>query len=129
MASRLTFLRHSCRSRNGAYSYRLLVPHEAMAYGLTVFDQFRSAHSAIGEVQQFANQKLTFAGLHHWRLPTARSRCLKLPGLDLPAGSGVDQRARRYHRRRHPGLVESEIRVVDPNADPDGDGWSNLQEF
>jgi len=41
--------------KNGAYSYRLLCPRSD-GVRIDGFDQFRSAHSAIGEVQQFANQ-------------------------------------------------------------------------
>jgi hypothetical protein len=113
----------------GIYSYKLLVPHEALAYGLTVstnsvpltLQPTTCSHVQItvdgNPAAILAPGSSTFAVSQATRGSTYRLDLELFNALPDTAGDGI------------PDWWKAKYGIVDPNADPDGDGWSNLQEF
>lgn len=113
----------------GRYSYRLLVPHQALTYGLTVST---SVIPLAGASASCSHLSITVDGLAASILAPGTSSFIVGQGsraatcrLDLElansladtSGDGV------------PDWWKTRYGITDPNADLDGDGWSNLQEF
>jgi hypothetical protein len=110
-------------------SYNLLVPHEALAYGLTVsptavpltLQSATCSHLQItvngAAATIMAPGSTTFAVSQATRGSSYRLDLELFNPLADTAGDGI------------PDWWKAKYGVVDPNADPDGDGWSNLQEF
>jgi len=114
---------------NGAYSYRLKVPHEALAYGLSVSASavpLGTKPAACSHVQIMVDGSFatimapgasTFGVAQNLRATTYRLDLEVLNPLTDATGSGI------------PDWWKALYGVTDPNADPTGDGWSNLQKF
>src|SRR5260221_1584098 len=113
----------------GIYSYQLRVPHEALAYGLTVssnavpltLQTTTCSHLQISvngaSAAIMAPGSSTFSVSQAARGSTYRLDLELFNTLADAAGDGI------------PDWWKAKYGIVDPNADPDGDGWSNLQEF
>ena len=114
---------------NGQFSYRLAVPHEGLAYGLTVSD---AAVPLAVAPANCSHLQITIDGA---------------PASILAPGAGsftVSQSARAATYRLDleldsplvdtgndgiPDWWKALYGVTDPNARPNGDGWSNLQKY
>src|SRR5262249_40553772 len=113
----------------GLYSYRLLVPQEALAYGLTVSSNAlplpgqapTCSHLQIAVDGSAANiiapGASSFTVSQVLRGSTYRLDLELFNPLPDSAGDGI------------PDWWKAMYGLSDPNADPDHDGWSNLQEF
>lgn len=114
---------------NGLYSYSLLVPHQALAFGLTVSSNVvpLALQSAVCSHVQIsvdgspasilAPGTSSFSVSQATRSTTYRLDLEVFSPLADTTGDGI------------PDWWKAKYGVIDPNADPDGDGWSNLQEF
>lgn len=114
---------------NGQYSYRLLVPHQALTYGLTVSAAAvplagapaNCSHLTIAVDGVSANiiapGSSSFTVVQGLRAGTHRLDLELLNPLADSSGDGI------------PDWWKAKYGITDPNADADGDGWSNLQEF
>lgn len=113
----------------GIYSYQLLVPQEALAFGLTV------SSNAVPLASQTATCSLlqiTVNGVAaNIMAPgssvfdVAQSIRGATHRLDLELGNSLVDTG-------NTGIADwwkSKYGLLDPNADPDGDGWSNLKEY
>jgi hypothetical protein len=113
----------------GVFSYRLLVPHQVLTYGLTVA---ASNVPLAGAPANCSHLQITVDGVpasivapgsslftvaENMRAATYRLDLELLNPLADSAGDGI------------PDWWKALYGVTDPNADADGDGWSNLQEF
>ena len=113
----------------GQFCYELQVPSEALTYGLTVSSNaiaLMAQSNVCSHVQILvdgvpatimAPATSTFAVAQTSRGSTYRLD-LEL-GNPLPSTSGDGI----------PDWWKTKYGAIDPNADPDGDGWNNLQEF
>jgi Ca2+-binding RTX toxin-like protein len=113
----------------GQYCYELQVPNEALNYGLTVSSNAipLTGQSAVcSHVQMsvdgvpariIAPGTSTFNVAQNIRGSTYRLDLELGNTLASTSGDGI------------PDWWKAKYGIVDPNADPDGDGWSNLQEF
>ena len=114
---------------NGQFSYRLAVPHEALAYGLTVSD---AAVPLTAAPANCSHLQMTVDGVPAGILApgpgyftvseNARAATYRLDlELDNPladtSGDGI------------PDWWKARYGITDPNARPNGDGWSNLQKY
>jgi len=113
----------------GEYSYQLLVPHEALAFGLTTVSgvvpltvqKSMCSHLQIA-VDGFPARILAPGSVEFSVAQSARASSYRLdlevinPLADTD-GDGI------------PDWWKSRFGAVDPNGDLDGDGWSNLHEF
>ena len=114
---------------NGQYSYRLTVPHQALAYGLTVADASvplpvtpaNCSHLLItvdgAPAGILAPGSSQFAVAQVARAATYRLDLELLNPLADTSGDGI------------PDWWKAKYGITNPNGDNDGDGWSNLQEF
>jgi cadherin-like protein/hemolysin type calcium-binding protein len=114
---------------NGLYSYSLRVPHEALVYGLTVssnaipltIQSATCSHVQIAvngmPVSILAPGSSTFVVSQATRSATYRLDLEVFNPLPDTTGDGI------------PDWWKAKYGIVDPNADPDLDGWSNLQEY
>ncbi len=114
---------------NGRFSYRIAVPHEALTYGLTVSDASvplmassqTASHLLItvdgATATILAPGKATFDVAESLRAATYRLDLEVTGNLADTAGDGI------------PDWWKARYGITNPNADGDGDGWSNLQEF
>jgi hypothetical protein len=114
---------------NETYSYRMLVPHEALAYGLTVSTnsvpltaQSVRCTNLLIKVNGSPASILAPAGNGFYVSQSSRASTYRMDlevtnSLPDTAGDGI------------PDWWKAKYGIVDPNADPDGDGWSNLQEY
>jgi RTX calcium-binding nonapeptide repeat (4 copies)/Cadherin-like/Calx-beta domain len=113
----------------GEFSYQLLVPHEALTYGITNSSSVvplppqqiictniqLSVDGSAASIM--APGSASFAVSQSLRASTYR--------LDLEVGNALPDSV----GDGIPDWWKNRFGIVDPNADPDGDGWSNLQEF
>jgi hypothetical protein len=112
----------------GEYSYRLNVPHDALAPGL----QATTAGVPIGATDQTQTHLLIAVNGQAARLigpngatfDAAQARRTATYRLDLLVGLGADD----ADGNGLPDWWESRFGINDPNGDPDGDGWNNLAE-
>lgn len=114
---------------NGRFSYRLLVPHQALTYGLTVATTAVPLAAAPGNCSHLfitvdgvpadilAPGSSFFTVAQVARAATYRLDLELLNPLADSSGDGI------------PDWWKARYGINDPNADLDGDGWSNLQEF
>ncbi|MFM2294402.1 MAG: hypothetical protein RLZZ350_815, partial [Verrucomicrobiota bacterium] len=114
---------------DGRYSYRLSVPHEALTYGLTASDASVPLMAGSSSVSHLlitvdgatasilAPGAATFNVAQSLRAATYRLDLELTSHLADSADDGI------------PDWWKTRYGVTDPNADPDGDGWNNLQEF
>jgi hypothetical protein len=114
---------------NGVYSYRLLVPHELIAYqalpgpdSVPVTSQAAAcSHVAISidgnPATILAPGSTSFAVAEALRASTHRIDLEVFNPLADTAGDGI------------PDWWKARYGITDANADPMGDGWSNLQAF
>ena len=114
---------------NGVYSYSLLVPHEALTYGLTVSD---TAVPLAGANANCSHLLITIDGVtasilspgkssfnvaQNLRAATYRLDLELFNPLADSTGDGI------------PDWWKAKYGVSGANGDTDSDGWSNLQEF
>ncbi len=113
----------------GEYSYRLNVPHEALALGLsstsggvplTTTDQTQT-HLLVAVNGQTAR----LLGPNGSTFDVAQARRTATYRLDLVVGLG----AADVDGNGLPDWWELKNGLNDPNGDDDGDGWNNLTEF
>jgi hypothetical protein len=114
---------------NGSFSYRLLVPHQALTYGLTVSSDAVPLTSLSANCNHLvitvdgASASIISPGSSSFKVAQALRAATCRLDLELvnplsdTTGDGI------------PDWWKARYGVTDPNADPDGDGWSNLQEF
>ncbi len=120
---------------NGGFSYRLKVPHEALVAGLAGTDitpttvplgnvNARYSQSEIrinGELAKILPPASTIFNVSSDRRATAYRLDLEI-AVPMPDSDGrglPDWWQQKYFGRLG----------IDPNADPDGDGWSNRREY
>jgi Ca2+-binding RTX toxin-like protein len=113
----------------GQFCYQLQVPNEALTYGLTVSSNAIPLAAQSGTCSHLqilvdgvpakimAPATSTFNVAQNIRGSTYRLDLELGNALASTSGDGI------------PDWWKAKYGVVDPNADPDGDGWSNLQEF
>lgn len=113
----------------GQFCYELQVPNEALTYGLTVSSNAiplmaqpaTCSHLQIAvdgvPARIVAPGTSTFAVAQNIRGSTYRLDLELGNGLASTSGDGI------------PDWWKAKYGIVDPNADPDHDGWNNLQEF
>src|SRR5882762_5993228 len=113
----------------GAYCYQLRVPHETLTFGLTVSSNSVPLTVLPGTCSHLqvtvdglpatimAPASSTFVVSQALRASTYRLDLELLNPLADTSGDGI------------PDWWKSKYGAIDPNADPDQDGWSNLQEF
>lgn len=120
---------------NGAFSYRLKVPHEALVNGLILSDLTSTALPQGNAEVPYAHAEIRVNGALAQILPPASSlfkvsadRRASAYRLDLeiavPMPDADGQGLPDWWQRQffsHLG--------VDPNADPDHDGWNNRREY
>jgi hypothetical protein len=114
---------------NGQFSYRLDVPQEALSYGLTVssaavplaLNPAACSHAAISvngyPASILAPGTKSFSVSQSVRASTYRLDLEVFNPLSDTAGDGI------------PDWWKAMFNIVDPNADPMNDGWSNLMKF
>jgi hypothetical protein len=115
--------------KNGQYSYRIAVPHQALVYGLTVADDTvalpgtpaNCAHLLITVDGHPASILAPGTGVFSvgeaLRAATYRLDLELFNELPDTSGDGI------------PDWWKSRYGITNPDGDNDGDGWSNLQEF
>lgn len=113
----------------GEFSYQLLVPHEALTYGVSVSTNSVPLPTQLiictnilisvdgNAASIMAPGSASFAIAQSLRASTYR--------LDLEVGNALPDTI----GDGIPDWWKNQFGIVDPNADPDHDGWSNLQEF
>jgi hypothetical protein len=113
----------------GTYSYQLAVPHEALAFGLVVSSNavplpVQKASCGILQITVdgapatiLAPGTALFNVAQSFRGSTYRLDLELTNPLTDTDGSGL------------PDWWKAKYGLLDPNADPDHDGWNNLQEF
>ncbi len=113
----------------GQFCYELQVPNEALTFGLTVSSNAipLTAQSATCNHLQIsvdgvpatimAPATTTFNVAQNIRGSTYRLDLELGNSLASTSGDGI------------PDWWKAKYGAIDPNADPDGDGWNNLQEF
>ncbi len=113
----------------GQFCYELQVPSEALTYGLTVSSNaipLMALSNICSHVQMsvdgvpatiMAPGTSTFAVAQTSRGATFRLDLELANPLASTSGDGI------------PDWWKAKFGAIDPNADPDGDGWNNLQEF
>ena len=125
----LTFTATLQRLNGGQYSYQLLIPHEALNYGLTVASNavplptlpatYTHLQITVDGVPAslMAPGSSDFMVAQALRASTYRLDLELTNALASTSGDGI------------PDWWKAQFGQVDPNADADGDGWTNLQEF
>jgi len=115
--------------KNGTYSYQLKVPHQALTYGLTVSSAavpLSAQPATCSHVQitvdgsaasVMAPGSSSFIVAQNLRASTYRLDLELFNPMPDTAGNSL------------PDWWKTLYGVSDPNADPMGDGWSNLQKF
>ena len=113
----------------GQFCYELQVPSEALAYGLTVSSNAVPLTAQAGTCSHLqilvdgvparimAPATSTFNVAQSIRGSTYRLDLELGNSLPSTSGDGI------------PDWWKAKYGAIDPNADPDGDGWNNLQEF
>ena len=113
----------------GEFSYQILIPHEALAYGVS-----NSSSVIPMPVQQVicTNIQITVDGSAasimapgSSSFAVAQSLRASTYRLDLEVGNPLPDTI----GDGIPDWWKNKFGIIDPNADPDGDGWTNLQEF
>ena len=120
---------------NGGFSYRLKVPHEALVAGLAGTDITPSAVPVGNVSTRFSQSEIRVNGELAKILPPASTtfnvssdRRATAYRLDLEIavpmpdsdGNGLPD----WWQQKYFGRLG-----IDPNSDPDGDGWSNRREY
>ncbi len=125
----LTFTAALKPLNQGLYSYRLSVPHEALAYGLTVDSDVVPLSASAAACSHVA---ITVDGI---------SASIVAPGTgSFAVGQGLRAATYRLDLELNNPLASTSgdgipdwwkalYGVSDPNAHPTADGWSNLQKF
>ncbi len=113
----------------GMYSYKLLVPHEALGYGLQVSSNSLPLPPT---PVSYTNFQITVDGNTATILPPGSSQFSVAQALRAATYRLDLELTNRLPSTSGDGIPDwwkAMFGVVDPNADPDHDGWSNLQEF
>jgi hypothetical protein len=113
----------------GVYSYQLLVPQEALAFGLSVSSNSIPLPS---EKTTCSHLQITVDGIAASIMAPGSSFfdvAQNIRGathrLDLELGNSLTDTG----NTGIPDWWKTKYGLLDPNADSDGDGWSNLQEY